>query len=421
MPFTLLHPWFAVAGLAAAGAVIIAHMIWARTRAPAPLPTTRFVPRLQERSAALERRPRDILLLLLRAGALAVIGLALAAPVTAPRVGPMVRIAVADVAGSADPGATVARAREIAGASGRVVVSDTGAVLIDAGDAGYSAPAAAAPLSLSAALVRSIREAAALGARGHPVAISIVSGFPRGAVDSATGTVRALWPGTIQLVDVPPPSSPVERGVVSIRGNEDDPLRATAALLASGSGRPAVIVREAWTDSDSAAAAAGAAVVHWPREGVPASFVTRAAVDTVGGVWVDGYAFVARFGRDAVLAVDDGARVMARWLDGSPAAVERALEEGCVREVAVRVPDIGDLSISPGFRRVAEALTGPCGGARDATPVDGARRAMLQGEGPSEVTLATASSSLLRSRLAAPLLLVALLALLAETFLRRRR
>lgn len=421
MPFTFLFPWFAVGGFVAAGAVVVAHMIWARTRAPVPLPTTRFVPRLQERSAALERRPRDILLLLLRAGALALVGLALAAPVTAPRTGPTVKIAVADVSGSADPGATVSTAREIAGSNGRVVISDTAVHVVEGGDAGYSAPAAAAPLALTAALVRAIREAAALGAQGNPVEISIVSGFALGTVDSATAAVRALWPGTLRLLDVPAPASAVERGTVSVRGDEDDLLRATAGLLSSGAGADAIVVRDAWTDLDSVAASEGAAVLHWPRTGRPGSFVATAAVDTVGGLWVDGYTLVARFTRDAVLGADDGGRVVARWIDGSPAAVERRLGQGCIREIAIPVPDIGDLNISPGFRRVVTALTGPCGGARDAAPIAEAQRAMLLGEGPREITLTTASSSLVRSRLAAPLLLLALLALLVETGVRRRR
>lgn len=422
MPFTFLFPWFAAGGLVAAGAMVVAHMIWARTRAPVPLPTTRFVPRLQERSAALERRPRDIPLLLLRASALALVGLALAAPVTAPRPGPTVRIAVADVSGSADPAGTVSRAREIAGSDGRVVVSDTTVHVMEGGDAAYGAPAAAAPIALTAALVRTIREAAALGAQGNPVEISIVSGFPRGTVDSATAAVRALWPGTVQLVEVPAPASAVGRGAVRVRGDEDDPLRATAARLSSGSGASAVIVRDdVWTGPDSVTASRGAAVLHWPRTGRPASFVATATVDTVGGLWVDGYTLVARFTRDAGLAADDGARVAARWIDGSPAAVERRLGEGCIREIAIRVPDIGDLSISPGFRRIVTALTGPCGGARDGAPIDGAQRAMLLGEGPREITLSTASSWLVRSRLAAPLVLLALLALLVETGVRRRR
>lgn len=421
MPFTFLFPWFAVGGLVAAAATVVAHMIWARTRAPVPLPTTRFVPRLQERSAAMERRPRDIPLLLLRAGALALAGLALAAPVTVPRPGPAVRIAVADISGSADPAGTVSRAREIAGSNGRVVISDTTVHVMDGGDAGYSPPAAAPAFALTAALVRAIREAGSLGARGTPVEISIVSGFARGTVDSATAAVRALWPGTVQLVDVPAPALAVERGSVSVRGDEDDPLRATVALLSSGNGAPAVIARDGWTDRDSTTATGGAAVLHWPLAGRPASFVATASVDTVAGLWVDGYAFVTHFTRDAVLAAGNSARVVARWIDGSPAAVERPMGEGCIREIAIPVPDIGDLSISPGFRRIATALTGPCGGVRESAPLDDAHRAMLLGEGPREITLSTASSSLVRSRLAAPLLLLALLALLVETGVRRRR
>jgi hypothetical protein len=137
-------------------------------------------------------------------------------------------------------------------------------------------------------------------------------------------------------------------------------------------------------------------------------------------LWVDGYTLVAPFGRDAVLSEGSNARVVARWIDGSPAAVERPIGEGCIRDVAIRVPDTGDVSISPGFRRIAEALTAPCGAMRESAPLDDAQRAMLAGEGPREVALDAASSLLVRSRLAGPLLLLSLLALVVELGVRRR-
>ena len=421
MPLTFLFPWFAVGGLLAAAAVVVAHLISARTRAPEPLPTTRFVPRLQERSAAMERRPRDMLLLLLRAGALALAGLALAAPITPPRAGPAVKVAIADVSGAADPGEVVRRAREVVGGNGRVVVADSTVRVIATGGVSDTGQTAAGPLSLTGALVSAIREAATLGAQGNPVELTIVSGFTGSAVDSATETVRALWPGLVQLVDVPASAPPAERGPVSFRGDDDDPLRATATLLPPGRGASTVIVRDAWTVLDSVTASEGAAVVYWPRTGMPRSFTARdTAADTVDGVWVDSYALVGRFSRDAFLATEDDARVVARWIDGSPAAVERRQGAGCVREVAIRVPEIGDLSISPGFRRIVEALTGPCGAIHDSVSLEEARRAMLAGEGPRQIALNTASSSLLRSSIAAPLLLLGLLALLAELALRRR-
>ena len=420
MPLTLLFPWFALGGLLAAAAVVVAHLISARTRAPAPLPTTRFVPRLQERSAAMERRPRDVLLLLLRAGALALAGLALSAPVTTPRAGSPVKIAIADVAGSADPAGVVRRAREVVGSNGRVVVSDSAVRVMaaeDAADAGY---AAGARLPLTGALVSAIREAARLGAQGHPVEIAIVSAFTRSTVDSATAAVRALWPGAVRLVDVPASERTAERGAVNLRAGDDDPLGATVALLPSGSGTSTVIVRGAWTAQDSVSATGGTAVLNWPRAGRPASFVATAAADTVGGLWVGGYTLVAAFARDAVHSERDDARVVARWVDGLPAAVEGRIGEGCIRDVAIRVPDIGDVSISPGFRRIAEALTGPCGALRESAPLDDADRTMLAGEGPRDVAPDAASSLLVRSRLAGPLLLLSLLALLVELGVRRR-
>ncbi|HUF65386.1 MAG TPA: BatA domain-containing protein [Gemmatimonadaceae bacterium] len=418
---TLLAPWFALAGLLGAAAIVAAHFIGARARAPASLPTTRFVPRLQERSAALERRPRDVLLMLLRAAALVITGVALAAPIVPPRDRPTVKIVIADVAGSAGANGILERARVTAGDHGRVVISGSGVAVLDAAQVGGSPGNVGATVSLTAALMQALREAAALGTAGHPVELAIASEFRRHVVDSATAAVRALWPGSVELVEVattPMQESP--RGAMTFRGEDDDPLRATVSLLPSGSGSPVSIVRGELFAADSASAAGGAVVVHWPRAGVPDSF-TASESDTVGGVWIPGYTLVAPFPRNALFSGSGEDRVVARWVDGLPAAVERENGDGCVRRVAIVVPDIGDLSISPGFQRVAESLTGPCGEGRTSLPLAAAERATLQGRGSREALFRPASTSLGRSPLTVPLLLVALVVLLVELGVRRWR
>ncbi len=419
MPLTFLAPWFAMAGLLAAVGVVAAHLIGARTRAPVPLPTTRFVPRLQERSAAVERRPRDVLLMLLRAAALAVTGVALAGPLSAPRERAPVKIVIADLAGVTGESEILDRARLAAGDNGRVVISDSTVTVVNAAQVSETSGSAGGAASLTAALIQAIREAEALGAEGHPVELKIVSQFRQRSVDSATTAVRALWPAWIELIDVPPTREPAPaRGAVAFRGEDDDPLRATAGLLPFGRGSPVVIVRGEWGAADSVSAVEGSVVVHWPRIGLPDSF-TPTGSDTTGGVWVAGYTLVAPMPRDALFSGGDGARVVARWVDGRPAAVERRYDTGCVRDVAIPVPEAGDVSISPGFRRVAAALTGPCGEAHSPVPLAVGQLTALRGSGPRQAIVRPASASLGQSPLTVPLLLLAVGTLLFELGMRR--
>jgi hypothetical protein len=55
-------------------------------------------------------------------------------------------------------------------------------------------------------------------------------------------------------------------------------------------------------------------------------------------------------------------RPVAWWSDGEVAAIERATEDGCVRDVAMAVPDGSDLLLSGPAAGLLRALTAPCGG-----------------------------------------------------------
>jgi len=65
-------------------------------------------------------------------------------------------------------------------------------------------------------------------------------------------------------------------------------------------------------------------------------------------------------------------RVVARWLDGTPAATESPHGAGCVRTVAVGVPAVGDVALAPSFRRVLGELTSACGGRARLAALDSA-------------------------------------------------
>jgi hypothetical protein len=169
--------------------------------------------------------------------------------------------------------------------------------------------------------------------------------------------------------------------------------------------------------------APGRVLVVWPIDGVPAGWV-RGAPDSAWAVAAPAAAVVAPFARVAAAPTGRGARVVARWADGQPAAVERALGSGCVREVGVPVPQAGDLALRPAFRAVLAALAAPCGVARGAGPVDAALAAALRRDGaplldarPLRAALAPPAPD----RLGAALLGLALAALLAELAVRGRR
>jgi hypothetical protein len=134
---------------------------------------------------------------------------------------------------------------------------------------------------------------------------------------------------------------------------------------------------------------------------------------------------VAPFVRRAALdePAGGGGRVVARWADGRPAAVEHADGAGCVRRVAVAVPQTGDAALRAGFRAVLPVLLGPCGGTPDLAPLPDAAAAALAGRGPllAAAPLRAELAPPAPDRLGAALLGAALAALLGELAVRRRR
>ncbi len=59
-----------------------------------------------------------------------------------------------------------------------------------------------------------------------------------------------------------------------------------------------------------------------------------------------------------------------RWSDGRVAATEQPLAAGCLRTVAIDVPETGDEVLRPGFARLVRTLAMPCGGGSAATLPD---------------------------------------------------
>jgi hypothetical protein len=174
------------------------------------------------------------------------------------------------------------------------------------------------------------------------------------------------------------------------------------------------ILHRAPATADSAFAARGNALVRWDTTALQAPAPTALVVgDDV---------IVAPLGRaPRGEPIPATGRVIARWLDGQPAAVEHASGDGCLRIVRVGLPSTGDLPLRSVFQRAVRGLLGPCASAVADAPVDSLALARFAGANG----LATAAN--LRGDGAPPsplvpwLLGVALASAVAELLLRSRR
>jgi hypothetical protein len=475
---TFLAPGWILVGVGGALAVVALHLLALGRPAPLVLPTARFVPLRAARARRLARRPTDLLLLAARAGAVLLGALALARPTRTPTRRPVARVIVADRAGARELVRDSVRA--IAGAGDLLVAFDTSAraplVLgataaardssIDAALAADATPVAAG--SLSAALAAARRAAPRLREVADSLELVIVSPLTTAEVDAATAAVRGEWKGRARVVRVATGArvagadagAPVR--VVWRRGGPEDDALAAAAALESGSRArdrsypgglpplrpgshdtdstssssqrttapteraPVLIVRDGATAADSALARDSAAVlVDWPADGVPNGWRRRAQVDTAGAVATAAAAFVAPLPRRAEWPSERGtdARVVARWADGAPAAVERPSGAGCVRAVAVPVPQVGDAALRAPFRALLAELTAACAHRAAGAPLDAATTRALAGSGPLLATRALGAAPAPSDPLARWLLAGALALLVAELPLRlvRRR
>src|SRR5258705_10426337 len=73
--------------------------------------------------------------------------------------------------------------------------------------------------------------------------------------------------------------------------------------------------------------------------------------------------------------------VIARWVDGEPAAIEKPDGLGCVRSAAIPVTPVGDLVIGNEFVRLVASLSRPCAQVTSTIPPDPAVGAKLEGKG----------------------------------------
>jgi hypothetical protein len=432
---TLAAPLFAWVAAAVAVATVALHLLAWRKPPESPLPTARFVPEAPIRTVSRAVKPTDLALLALRVLTVLLVGVALAGPTILPRSRGLGRVVVVDRSRTAVNGAIADAARRELRTGDALVLFDSAAREVSAasGDSIGGTVAQRERGSISAALIAAARAARRLQRAHDSVEIVVVSPVAVEELDEATAAIRRTWRGALRVVRAgSPPDESIAAGRPEVRPGANDAISATFALSADASGgRNVRVVRGEPTLADSAWARGGHALVVWPAATAARGWQARSVFDTafavtalaapplVAGLRARPATVVAPFAR--VLVAPPG-RVVARWQDGEPAATETTLGTGCVRSVAVAVPTVGDLVLTPAFRRFATAMAAPCEGATPWRPVpDSVLVTVLPAHRTTDsvVRASAATTTAPTSWLAAWLLGAALVAALAELFVRR--
>lgn len=425
-------PLFAWVAGGVALATVALHLLAWRRPPESLLPTARFAPERPVRMVSRAVRPADLALLVLRVALVLLVGFALAGLTVAPRREGTAHVVVVDRSREAGAGSAVANAarRELRAGDALVTFDSVAREVASPSVDSLAEKSSGAPGSVSAALVAATRAARRLERAHDSVEIVIVSPFAAGEIDAATASIRATWRGAVRVVragDVPNDS--VASGRATVRSPAGDPVAAALALAGDTPGGADVrVTRDAPTAADSAWAVAGHALVVWPSA-TPSGWPARRVADTVFAVTAPGAhgamgwslppaTVVAPLAR--TVAPPPG-RVVARWSDGEPAATELSLGSGCVRAVAVPVPSVGDLALTPAFGRFVRRMVEPCGAVTGGSAVgDSVLAATIPAAPPPGADLAARKATVMpRSSLTPWLLGLALLAALAELVVRR--
>ena len=417
---TFLAPGFFFAALAVAAAVVALHFIVTRQPRAAILPTARFVPDTRATTVARDKRPSDLPLMILRVLTVVAAGAGLAKPVLTPSRGADARVILVDVSRSArDVAAIRDSVRALYRDGDAVVLFDSSARLVGGNVRDTLAALAPSALrgNLSAALIAALRAGSNLRDRADSLELALVSPFAREEFDAATDSIRSLWPGKARLVRIGQPSADTSYNRVVMQADANDPLQITVALTrvpGTGYQEPGTGYQEPGT---------GRNLINWPGSSRPSFAVERSKRDTVGGVIADRSPVVSTFERRWTFPSDSlrGADVIARWVDGQPAAIEKPDGTGCIRSVAIPVTPVGDFVIRKDFVRFVSSLSGPCAATTALIPADPAAVAKLERKGSLAPRTAFQPLTDARSDLAPWLLALALACAVAELFLRRGR
>lgn len=379
---TFLAPGFFYASLAVAAAVVALHFIVTRQPRAGILPTARFVPDLPATATARATRPSDLLLMLLRVLIVLAAGAGLAKPVIKPSRGMQARVILADVSRSSKDSTAVRDSVESLYRNHDAIVEfDSSARLVTA-DSIASLRFSRGRGNLSAALIAALRAGSSLRDRADSLELVIVSPFAAEEFDAATDSVRKLWKGSARIV--------------------------------RAGGRESTVGSSAVETKPS---------VSWSASSRPPGAVPRAIRDTIGGVLAGDALLVASFERRWTYPADSirGAEVIARWIDGGPAAIERESGNTCARSVSVPITPVGDLVLRNDYKRFVTAVSGDCVARTSTIPANADKIARLAGSGGLAPREAFKPRSDVHSSLAPWLLGLAIAAAIAELLVRGRR
>ncbi|WP_411279722.1 hypothetical protein [Gemmatimonas sp.] len=436
-------PWIFGVAVAAALAITALHFLSVRQPRILLLPTARFVPERDARAVARQAKPSDVPLLVLRVIALLAAGGALAGARCVQSGATHSSIIVLDETLRADSIAVVARAVRASAATDVADVSDAAPPTVLWVNGVATDP--------GVAIVAAIRESAhQVKANRRLAALSLAVAMPE-FVRSREGwdAWRGQWPASIRMLPYGHATAsdtravlPTAPGMVRVVGARPviGPSSGLDAVEAAFALRGAIAPRGSTIDGAVVVQRGGAGgveragvVVHWPVSGVPIGWQAATVMDSVGAVTAAGVALVAPWARTALPPVlSDSVRAIAWWSDGVAAAVERTRGSSCVREVALAVAEGSDLLLSPAADGLLRALRAPCGERGIPAPRENATAAMRRPDvvarGSNANGYASAShfreaGALSRATrpqwLATVLLVLALVALLAEQLVRR--
>ena len=419
---TFLAPGYLLAAVAVAAIIAALHFIVVRQPRSTMLPTARFVPDTRATTVAPAHRPSDLPLMLLRMLIVLAAGAGLAKPVLSPSRAAIARVILVDVSRSArDSLATRDSVRSVYRDGDAIVLFDSSARTGTVGaidSIGVLRPSARRG-NLSTGLIAALRAGSALRERADSLELVIVSPFAREELDAATDSIRALWRGRARLVRIGSTGATERAANLQSNAVDDDPLAITSALARPSGDASAMIDR---AGSLTTRPAASDVLISWPSAGRPRFAVPRSTRDTAGGVEAADAAVVAAFDRQWTYPVDSLRRgeVIARWVDGEPAAVEMPDGTGCIRSAAVPVTAVGDLAIRREFIRFVAALSRPCAAVTALPAADPAVVVKLAGKGGLAPRTAFQPVTDIRSMLSPWLFALAIAAAIAELIVRRQ-
>jgi hypothetical protein len=390
----------------AALAVVAAHLLSISRPPELSFPTARFVPERTVPAVSRASRPTDVWLMMLRVLAVVCAGVAFAGVTVAPSRESVVTLVAVDARVAADT-AALRRAlgdvtREAQRDNMQVVgiVSAFGVTPVDrVWDAesvatspisvllGADASDSIVPLdhqdesvATSTLLLRARRAVPDFASAADSVRLLVLApsfGALRDVPDDALPAVRAVWPGRVELRSVAVSSTSAAlrpaRDAVTIRGANDDEVRAAFARWGDLPAVTTRVVRDSLKISDSLAAQNGEAVVVWVAGNAPKMTSTNTDAEAIdaSAVVANGVALVAPLRRVRELSADSALRAIAWWNDGAPAAVEKRVGAGCIRVVGF-APPAGDALLTVPARGVLAALVAECGAGASSVVTSGA-------------------------------------------------